>query len=445
MRKRSHHPACLQARPSRQQVLPFPTNVLPVLKDAFELMAHRPALEHLLAALLKTSEDAVLTVSHQGAIETWSAGAERLYGYAEEEMIGQSLRRLLPVYESPQLDSFLSASNGQGDRVEVGERLHKNGSRVLVAVRRSVIRGERGEAEGILEMAQALNPHEAFWSPEEAPLSLLMNQVPGLLWTTDSKLRISAHWGMGLPITKIRPRALVGRDVRELLGAADPHATPIIEHYSALQGEVSHFEYAWRGAVLEIRVGPLRSSSGQVIGCLGAAVDVTDRKKSEERALFQARHDGLTGLANYREFMDQFEAEVRRADRGHHSFTLLLLDLDQLKRINDLQGHLAGNRALRRLAAVMKEHCRATDLAARYGGDEFALLMIDSDRGMAEHVAQRIEQHLHSDHEKPQLSVSIGIGVYPDDGRSPAEIIEAADQRLYHRKKNSSERSFSAP
>jgi diguanylate cyclase (GGDEF)-like protein len=249
---------------------------------------------------------------------------------------------------------------------------------------------------------------------------------------------------MGLPGSKIRPRALVGRDVRELLGTADPHATPISEHYSALQGVVSHFEYAWRGAVLEIRVGPLRSSSGQTIGCLGAAVDVTDRKKSEEQALYQARHDGLTGLANYREFMDRFEAEVRRADRSQHSFTLLLLDLDQLKRINDLQGHLAGNRALRRLAAVMKEHCRATDLAARYGGDEFALLLIDSDRGMAEHVAQRIEQHLRSDQEKPQLSASIGIGVYPDDGRNPAEIIEAADQRLYHRKKNSSERGVSA-
>lgn len=197
--------------------------------------------------------------------------------------------------------------------------------------------------------------------------------------------------------------------------------------------------------MLEIRVGPLRSVSGQIIGCLGAAVDVTDRKKSEEQALYQARHDGLTGLANYREFMDRFEAEVRRADRSHHSFTLLLLDLDHLKRINDLQGHLAGNRALRRLAAVMKEHSRATDLAARYGGDEFAVLLIDSDRGMAEHVAQRIEHRLRSDLEKPQLSVSIGIGVYPDDGRTTAEMIEAADQRLYHRKKNSAERSLAVP
>src|ERR1700740_2098953 len=144
MRRQSHHQACLRARSSRQQGLPFPTNLLPLLQDTNYLMAHRPALEKLLTALLKSSEEAVLTVSPEGTIETWSAGAERLYGYAEEEMVGRSLRRLLPVYESPQLESLLAPSNGHSERVDVGERLHKNGSRVLVAVRRSVIRGDRG-------------------------------------------------------------------------------------------------------------------------------------------------------------------------------------------------------------------------------------------------------------------------------------------------------------
>lgn len=83
----------------------------------------------------------------------------------------------------------------------------------------------------------------------------------------------------------------------------------------------------------------------------------------------------------------------------------------------------------------MNEHCRVTDLAARYGGDEFAVILIDSDRGMAENVARRIEERLRTDLEKPSLSVSIGIGVHPEDGRTAAELIEAADRRLYRRKR----------
>jgi diguanylate cyclase (GGDEF)-like protein/PAS domain S-box-containing protein len=377
----------------------------------------------------------VLSVSPDGTIGTWSAGAERLYGYTADEMTGQSLSRLLPVYESPRLEFVLSEGDDQARSLELGERLHKNGSRIRLVIRRSLIHGDHGEVEGILEMAEALDSHAALWSPEQAPLRLLMEQVPGLLWTTDRNLRILTHCGSGLAAAKIQKASRQGQDVREFLGVADAHRTPIAEHHAALGGLSSQFEYPWRGRVLEIRIRPLRTSTREIIGCVGTAVDITDRKRSQDEALYQARHDGLTGLANYREFMGRLEDEVRRAERGHHRFALLLLDLDELKRINDLHGHLAGDGALRRLAAVMNEHCRSTDVAARYGGDEFAVLLIDSDRGMAEHVAERIARRLGSDQQQPQLSVSIGIAVYPDDGRTAARIIEAADGRLYHHKR----------
>ena len=195
---------------------------------------------------------------------------------------------------------------------------------------------------------------------------------------------------------------------------------------------------------MDIRLEPLRGGEGEIIGCIGVGLDITERKKNEEQIRYHASHDALTGLANYREFMDTLEREVRRADRSQHSFALLLLDLDELKHINDRLGHLAGNRALQRLAEVMKQHCRAADLAARYGGDEFALLLIDADPGMAEHISERIRGCVSHDHGEPRLSVSIGSSVYPDDGRTMQELLEAADQQLYRRKRNSTNRSLTA-
>jgi diguanylate cyclase (GGDEF)-like protein len=166
------------------------------------------------------------------------------------------------------------------------------------------------------------------------------------------------------------------------------------------------------------------------------ALDITERKKTEDEIRFRASHDGLTGLANYREFFESLEREVRRAERTRQSFALLLLDLDDLKSINDRFGHLTGNRALNRLALVMKEHCRGTEIAARYGGDEFAILLLDADGQRAENVAERISSCLRSQTDSPALSVSIGFSVYRDDGLSAPELLEVADKRLYQSKKS---------
>jgi diguanylate cyclase (GGDEF)-like protein len=166
------------------------------------------------------------------------------------------------------------------------------------------------------------------------------------------------------------------------------------------------------------------------------ALDVTERKRTAEQVLYQATHDALTGLGNYRQFVETLEREVKRADRSRHRFAVLLLDLDGLKQINDRHGHLAGNRALKRLANEMREHCRSIDIAARYGGDEFALVLIDADPAMAEQVAERIQECIGNEPEEPRRGASIGIASYPEDGRTGHELLEAADRRLYQQKKD---------
>lgn len=411
-------------------------NASPVLKDDRVSMPHRSANEPLLASILELTEDAVLSVARDGTIETWSPGAERLYGYTAQEIIGQHLRRVVPLYEWQALEAALSqTSHGDSRCCEKTERLRKDGSRILLKVRRTFIRREDGEIEGILESGRAINSSGV--EASEGDLSrLFLEQMPIILWTADLNLRITSNWGAGWPSLKIRPGELVGRTVYEFLGCVERNAPPIAEHYEALRGVSSNIEYKRKDRILEIRLEPLREASGAIVGCVGVGTDITGRKKSEEELHYQSRHDALTDLVNYREFIEKLEREVDRAERSHRSFTLLLLDLDGLKRINDLRGHLAGNRALKRLAAVIKEHCRSTDVAARYGGDEFAVMLIDSDHGMADQVAQRIESSLREGREEPPLTVSIGIGIYPDDGRTAADLIGAADRQLYRRKKD---------
>ncbi len=163
------------------------------------------------------------------------------------------------------------------------------------------------------------------------------------------------------------------------------------------------------------------------------------------RLFEQVRHlavsDPLTGLANYRRLLDVLEAETERTNRSGRNFAVLLLDLDGLKKINDTYGHLVGSRAICRVADILRIHCRAIDTAARYGGDEFALVLPETNQEDARRVADRIREVMRSDPEKPQLSASISIAMYRGDGERIEKLLSEADQQLYAEKARRSKRT----
>ena len=173
----------------------------------------------------------------------------------------------------------------------------------------------------------------------------------------------------------------------------------------------------------------------QILRVSSYAVVLGGTLLDNSRLFVQVQHlaisDPLTGLANYRHLVDVLEAEIERSGRTGREFSVLLLDLDDLKSINDRFGHLVGSRALRRLGEVLGVYSRSVDTPARYGGDEFALVMPETGTQAARRVAGRIRERLSSQTEEPKISVSIGVAVYPSSGATAERLLMAADEALY--------------
>jgi len=156
-----------------------------------------------------------------------------------------------------------------------------------------------------------------------------------------------------------------------------------------------------------------------------------DQARLFEQVRSMAVTDSLTGLSNYRRLISVLEAELDRSRRTQRPFSVMLLDMDGLKIINDQYGHLTGSRSLVRIGKILRNHSRAIDTAARYGGDEFAVVLPEAGKDIASRVVTRIRERLSAEPERPALSVSAGVAAFPEDGDTPEKLLGAADRALY--------------
>lgn len=152
-----------------------------------------------------------------------------------------------------------------------------------------------------------------------------------------------------------------------------------------------------------------------------------------------AMHDGLTGLLNHKAFLDRFKEETSRANRYNHSIVFAILDLDKFKRINDSYGHLYGDYVIREVARIIKENVRTIDVVGRYGGEEYAILMINTTVENIITVAHRIIEKIATYPFKLEkidvkMTISCGLSEYPNDADNVGDLISKADEAMYDSK-----------
>jgi diguanylate cyclase (GGDEF)-like protein/PAS domain S-box-containing protein len=185
---------------------------------------------------------------------------------------------------------------------------------------------------------------------------------------------------------------------------------------------------------------PLKDRRGQIIGTMGISHDITERKQVEARTQYIALHDALTGLPNRVLLADRLAQAISMAHRKKNRLAVLMLDLDRFKTVNDSFGHHVGDRLLEIVAKRLKLCLRESDIVARWGGDEFVIVLpeVDGDEGIRQ-VAQKALSELAEpfliDEHTIHIGASIGICQYPVDGENPEALLGIADAAMYESKK----------
>jgi diguanylate cyclase (GGDEF)-like protein/PAS domain S-box-containing protein len=233
---------------------------------------------------------------------------------------------------------------------------------------------------------------------------------------------------------------LAGRQIYDLIHPDDREALETeIGQLAGKQKAVSMLEFrllTGSGKVIfaESRISPILDGTGKVLKLLLVTRDITERKKWEQQIYHLAYHDTLTDLPNRRLFMNKLAETIRALDK-RDKLAIFFIDLDRFKYVNDKMGHDTGDYILLEAAQRIKQALRSTDLIARLGGDEFTVMLPDVDEDMVQSIAIRIQQKLkqpiHVPGEQFNISCSIGISIYPENGKNADDLLKRADTALY--------------
>jgi len=359
---------------------------------------------------------------------------------------------------------------------QVGRALRDRGSWIgeLIAVRRdgstfdvqvsvSMVTDEVGKPirmmGSFVDITERKQMEEALQDSEER-YRLIAQNAEDVIWTLDMHMHYTYVSPSVTRMRGYRPEELLGKRVRNSLTPASLEvARGALAEDLAIE-ETGQRDPFWSrtlelelnckdGSTIwtEVKTTFLRDQDGKPIGILGVTRDISERKKAEEERErlnaeleMRAITDSLTGLYDHAHFYQRLNEEIERCKRYKHAFAVVMMDVDEFKRYNDSRGHQAGDEALRLIADCIRMGLRRSDIAFRYGGDEFAAILPHTDSSKARAVVERINGRIAKALQKMdggaevRLRMSCGVARFPDDGTTADDLVRIADAALYSAK-----------
>ena len=390
---------------------------------------------------IDSTDDAIITKTLKGNIETWNAGAERLFGYTANEAIGCSMDLIIPPDRLNEETEIL-ARIISGERVTHFEtiRRHKDGSLINISATISPVMDDDGNVMGASKIARDITERKQAEESLLITASVFDNSQEGIL-ITDANNNIVDVNPAFIRITGYSYDEVIGKNPK-LLSSGRQNEEFYKTFWQSLQENG-----AWRGEIWNRRksgeafaellsISAICDSDGKALRYVGVFSDITTIKLHEAELSHVAHFDSLTNIPNRVLLADRMRQSIAKTSREQNMMAVCYLDLDGFKPINDTLGHEVGDEVLIEIAKRIGNTIRGGDTVARLGGDEFVVLLLGLEKGeecvaTLERLLASISQPIKVINKLCSVSASVGVSIYPLDDEDSDTLMRHADQAMY--------------